>query len=271
MRWCIIQRETAERIVGIDRYVDYVYNTYYCVYLYRFQDLERRVGMSNQHQYRAVATYAMTLNETKQPVYLSLSAASRLLGVHSTTLRRWADAGSIPVYVTPGGHRRFARADIEALVSTHMPTSEQSLVNTLAERAWDQARTDLERVEQQPAWLKNLGDEERDTWRRVSQQLMGIVLRYVSTQETDESLLEQAHAIGLDYARNARRVGMPLTMALEAALFFRDSLVSAAMDLPEPTNSRHEHHHNTRLLNRISRVLNVVQLAVAAGYEGAIS
>ncbi|MGB9633088.1 MAG: MerR family transcriptional regulator, partial [Chloroflexaceae bacterium] len=49
--------------------------------------------------------------------YLSLSAASKLLGVHSTTLRRWADDGAVPVYVTPGGHRRFARKDIEALAA----------------------------------------------------------------------------------------------------------------------------------------------------------
>lgn len=215
------------------------------------------------------ATVMVAMKDTEQSVYLSLSAASRLLGVHSTTLRRWADAGAIPVYVTPGGHRRFARTDIEALALRHPAHfSEQTIVNTLAERAWDQARNDLERVKKQPAWLKNLGEDERETWRHVSQQLMGIVLRYISTQEEDESLLEQARAVGLDYARNARRVGMPLTMALEAALFFRDSLVSAAMDLPDPSSS--DHHHNARLLSRISRVLNVVQLAVASGYESGV-
>ncbi len=204
------------------------------------------------------------MKNSQQPAYLSLSAASQLLGVHSTTLRRWADAGAVPVYLTPGGHRRFARADIEAMVSHHATTG-QTLITTLAQRAWARARTDLEQVENTPTWLRNLGEEERETWRRVSQQLMGVVLRYVSAQEGDTSLLEQARAIGLDYAANARRVGMPLTVALEAALFFRDSLVSAALDLPDQSNIRAE--SSSRLLNRISRVLNVVQLAVASGYE----
>src|SRR5215208_3152238 len=44
--------------------------------------------------------------------YLSLRQASALLGVHPSTLRRWADAGELPVTITPGGHRRFARTDL---------------------------------------------------------------------------------------------------------------------------------------------------------------
>jgi hypothetical protein len=58
---------------------------------------------------------------------------------------------------------------------------------------------------------------------------------------------------------------MPLTSALEAALFFRDSLVDAAMDLPAEAHLRPE--ASARLLRRISRVANEVHLAVAAGYQ----
>jgi len=212
------------------------------------------------------------MEDNQQPAFLTLSAASRLLGVHSTTLRRWADAGSVPVYITPGGHRRFARADIEAMLSRSMTTQplapRQGLMSTLTQRAWAQARTELERVEQTPAWLQSLGDEERDNWRRVSQQLMGIVLRYVGSQEYEQNeheLLEQARAIGMEYARNVRRMNLPLSKALEAALFFRDLLVSAVMDLPENSTMRAE--NTAQLLRRISGVLNVVQIAVASEYE----
>ncbi len=141
-------------------------------------------------------------------------------------------------------------------------------MSTLTQRAWAQARTELERVEQTPAWLQSLGDEERDNWRRVSQQLMGIVLRYVGSQEYEQNeheLLEQARAIGMEYARNVRRMNLPLSKALEAALFFRDLLVSAVMDLPENSTMRAE--NTAQLLRRISGVLNVVQIAVASEYE----
>jgi excisionase family DNA binding protein len=50
--------------------------------------------------------------------WLSLGPASRLVGVDPDTLRRWADEGRIEAYVTPGGHRRFDRATIDAMVAT---------------------------------------------------------------------------------------------------------------------------------------------------------
>jgi excisionase family DNA binding protein len=41
------------------------------------------------------------------PRLLSVSAAARLLGVSSSSLRAWAAAGRVPCVRTPGGHRRF--------------------------------------------------------------------------------------------------------------------------------------------------------------------
>ena len=52
-----------------------------------------------------------------QPRWLSLGPASRLVGVDPDTLRRWADDGRVEAFVTPGGHRRFDRRTIEAIVS----------------------------------------------------------------------------------------------------------------------------------------------------------
>jgi excisionase family DNA binding protein len=43
----------------------------------------------------------------KSPQLLSVSAAARLLGVSSSSLRAWAAAGRVPHVRTPGGHRRF--------------------------------------------------------------------------------------------------------------------------------------------------------------------
>ena len=51
--------------------------------------------------------------------WLSLKQAADRLGIHPTTLRRWADSGEIPVMLTPGGHRRFAISDIERFSEEH--------------------------------------------------------------------------------------------------------------------------------------------------------
>ena len=49
--------------------------------------------------------------------WLPLGAASRLVGVGPDTLRRWADTGKVQSYQTPGGHRRFLRSSLEAMIN----------------------------------------------------------------------------------------------------------------------------------------------------------
>lgn len=205
------------------------------------------------------------MKNSDQAEYLSLSAASKLLGVHGTTLRRWADAGLVPVYVTPGGHRRFARADLAAL-AVRKPVA-QAVTASWAQYALVKTRSDLAQQPQRHSWLNGLAENDRDAWRRIGQQLMGVVLRFVDAQGDDAALLAEARAIGTAYAQHALQAGMPLTTALEAALYFRDTLVEAAMDLPEGAGVRGD--TSARLLRRISRVVNAVQLAVAEEYERA--
>ena len=59
-----------------------------------------------------------TINETERTehTWLSIDAACKLLGVDQSTLRRWSDSGKIPVFRTPGGHRRYNEEDLRALV-----------------------------------------------------------------------------------------------------------------------------------------------------------
>lgn len=49
-----------------------------------------------------------------QPL-LTISEASRLLGISTITLRRWSDSGRVPVVMLPSGHRRYRREDIRDL------------------------------------------------------------------------------------------------------------------------------------------------------------
>ena len=48
--------------------------------------------------------------------WLRLGAAAELLGVSENTLRRWSDAGKLVCYRSAGGHRRYRRADVDALL-----------------------------------------------------------------------------------------------------------------------------------------------------------
>ena len=48
--------------------------------------------------------------------WLRLGPAAELLGVSINTLRRWSDDGKVTCYRSAGGHRRFRRADVDALL-----------------------------------------------------------------------------------------------------------------------------------------------------------
>jgi excisionase family DNA binding protein len=43
--------------------------------------------------------------------------AAKMLGVDPKTLTRWANTGRIPAVTLPGGHRRYRRSVVEAILN----------------------------------------------------------------------------------------------------------------------------------------------------------
>jgi excisionase family DNA binding protein len=52
-----------------------------------------------------------------EPDWLTLGQAAKHLGVAQSTIRKWSDSGRVPAFYTPGGHRRYRRADLDAFLS----------------------------------------------------------------------------------------------------------------------------------------------------------
>jgi excisionase family DNA binding protein len=55
--------------------------------------------------------------DPQQLVFTSSQAAAHL-GISLATVRRWTDAGHISCYRTPGGQRRFSRAQLDDFISS---------------------------------------------------------------------------------------------------------------------------------------------------------
>ncbi|MDQ3413235.1 MAG: helix-turn-helix domain-containing protein, partial [Chloroflexota bacterium] len=69
--------------------------------------------------------------------WLSIHDACVLLGVDPSTLRRWSDSGKVPVFRTPGGHRRYVEADLRRLIGEGPSPRERTRVSrqTLTDRS----------------------------------------------------------------------------------------------------------------------------------------
>ena len=58
---------------------------------------------------------------TTEPDWLTLGQAAKYLGVAQSTIRKWSDQGRVPAFYTPGGHRRYRRADLDKFLESSGP------------------------------------------------------------------------------------------------------------------------------------------------------
>jgi excisionase family DNA binding protein len=69
-----------------------------------------------------------TISPNDRRLVFTSSQAALYLGVSLATIRRWTDAGHIACYRTPGGQRRFSRAQLDGFISSmEGPTSTQDM------------------------------------------------------------------------------------------------------------------------------------------------
>lgn len=69
----------------------------------------------------------MNIQANERQLVFTSSQAARYLGVSLATIRRWADAGYLQCYRTPGDQRRFSRRQLdEFLDSLHRPDHGES-------------------------------------------------------------------------------------------------------------------------------------------------
>jgi excisionase family DNA binding protein len=199
--------------------------------------------------------------------WLSLKDAAGILNVHLATLRRWADNGDVPHMITPGGHRRFLRDDVLAFAASHKVHGRvNGMPEAWATRAIEHARSELP-AQAGSHWMQTMDASMRDRHRAIGRKLMALTLQYVSSDDdaNSEHLLNEALAVGREYGEANIQSGVSLSDSMQAALFFRDRLLEASLELPETTRPRNSDQR--KLLKRINALLSAVQLAIAGVYE----
>ncbi len=156
--------------------------------------------------------------------WLSLGAASRLLGVAPGTLRRWSDARRVKTFVTPGGHRRFQRPTLERLLPADRPRRPALARNGVTPARLAHAyRREASVVGRESAWLPRLTDAQRDTFRHSGRAIARALLAYLDADgvAAERHQLAEASAEAAGHGRMTAGLGLSLGEAVEAFLQFR--------------------------------------------------
>jgi excisionase family DNA binding protein len=163
--------------------------------------------------------------------WLSLSEVSKIIGVHPSTVRKWADQGGIPVQRTKGRHRRFRRSDIDLWMQAQQENQEDD-TGIMLQNAIRRVRLQISdgRMETEN-WYQKLGPPAIEQYRAISRSL---VLSLSSVLSADRELAEsEARGLGYEYASIGRRHGLNSVEAVHAFLFFRNALLDSLLKVYE--------------------------------------
>jgi excisionase family DNA binding protein len=164
--------------------------------------------------------------------WLSLGPASRLVGVDPDTLRRWADTGRIRAFTTPGGHRRFARADLARLRDAGR-AGRRSLA-TLGATPERVARAYARSYRGGGSGsIPEVGTDDRQAFRRDGRELVATLLAYLDTTNVERRAELERHATGMVRATAARLTAsdVPMSKAVEAFVSARQPILAALASL----------------------------------------
>jgi len=138
--------------------------------------------------------------------------ACRLAGVGPTAIKRWADGGRLHCVRTPGGHRRFRRAELEALIREAGPPLRGSTAH------WDE-------------WIAALLDREgalltearllteraaQGSWARVAEQVGALLIEVGDRWASGAITVAEEHLISERLRRVVSRIAESLPLLPDA-------------------------------------------------------
>jgi excisionase family DNA binding protein len=154
--------------------------------------------------------------------WVSIREASALVGVSTATLRRWAEAGEVPAFTTPGGHRRFSRAALTARLpgATSGPADLVRLGET-ADGVAERYRRRAGGTAAAAPWLGSVPESSRARLREQGRVIAASLI--AATEATGERDRDAALAAGIDVAKDYGRIAGTLgaTMRQTVATFLQ--------------------------------------------------
>jgi excisionase family DNA binding protein len=201
--------------------------------------------------------------------WLSINEACAMLGVDQSTLRRWSDAGKVPVFRTPGGHRRYAESDLLALVggSGRRPDRPRVMRQELTARSLSGFEEGFWQGARARRWFRAFSPAKHDELRLLGRRLIDLAVRFAASPESADrtSFLDEGRQIGEQYGASSARAGLSSTEAVEAFLYFRSPVVRSVLGMIEEQGLAAK--RAARVFVDIGQFMDQVLLAMVSAHE----
>jgi excisionase family DNA binding protein len=205
-----------------------------------------------------------SLSRGDDDYWLSVHEASAMLGVSLSTLRRWADAGKIPIHRTLGGHRRFSHQELQALVTGHSAPSKLPNASASSQTSWN---GDQQQAIDQQEWHRKVSERPvAERMRGLGQRLLGLLIQHVHSRTQENRFLTEAETVGTTYGKEAFDASISLQDTVKAFLYFRrtcSQLTSPADGIAYPVDLVEA----AKLQEQIDAFMDAVLLGALSGYE----
>lgn len=198
--------------------------------------------------------------------WISLRHAAEILGVHPATVRNWADKGDLPSRRTPGGHRRFRRADLMNYAETQGELQPLE-VQVIIQNALGQARMQVSggNLDEQ-AWYAPITDRTRQHMRQMGVRTLEAIRKYL-VQGAPDSLLQSAVDQGKEYAMFLTQDGLALPDAVRGFLYFTDFVINSVLTWSEITPTRNSPTEWVTLLRQVNTFVHTMLLSIIEYYH----
>jgi excisionase family DNA binding protein len=194
--------------------------------------------------------------------WLDLNEAAEYLGVHFTTLRRWADQGRVPSIRTPGGRRRFNRAELALFLAT-LRAGETLTPRSPGLQSPLHISFEHPTVKNQ-AWYARLDAGIREAMREEGQQLLAVLVQYATHSNGGDLFLQEGKRLAVQYGQTCRRARLSLADTVRAFVAIRRTL----SDSLAQAGQLHEAEPATwRIYDRMHAFLDVMLISILDGFE----
>jgi len=202
-----------------------------------------------------------------QAEWVSLRHAAEILGVHPATVRNWADRGELASRRTPGGHRRFRKADLQALAkSQHVSDVQPTEVQVIIQNALGQARMEVgDGMLTDVPWYAAMSESTRSSMRTHGRELLDALRKYLADGAPDEQL-SIAIRLGKAYAQELVDDGLTLPQAMRGFFYFSEFVINAILTWSEITPPRSAPEWAT-LLRHVNNFMNAMLLSLVEYFE----